>query len=151
MGVYLVLHLLAAVVWVGGMFFAYVCLRPVVADVLEPPHRLVLWAGVFARFFVWVWGAVCLLLVSGHSMIAVQGGMVAVAVHVHLMMLLGYVMVLLFGYLYFWPYLSLKRLVAEKRWPDAAKQLNRIRQIVAVNLSLGVVVVILGSGGRFLL
>lgn len=151
MGLFLVLHLLAAVAWVGGMFFAYVCMRPVVATVLEPPQRLTLWAGVFTRFFVWVWGAVCLLLVTGHSMIAVLGGMAAVAFHVHLMMLLGYVMALLFGYLYFWPYLSLKRLVSEQRWPDAAKQLNRIRQIVAVNLSLGVVVVIVGSGGRFFL
>ncbi|WP_432473106.1 CopD family protein [Amphritea sp. HPY] len=150
MGILLGLHLLAAIVWVGGMFFAYICLRPVAADVLEPPQRLVLWEGVFSRFFVCVWGAVCLLLVSGHGMIAVLGGMAAVPVHVPLMMLWGYPMVLLFGYLYFWPYLSFKSLVAEQRWPDAAKQLNRIRQIVVINLCLGLIVVLLGSSGRFL-
>lgn len=150
MGVLLGLHLLATVVWVGGMFFAYICLRPVAADVLEPPQRLLLWAGVFERFFSWVWGAVCLLLVSGHSMVALLGGMAEVAVHIHLMMLWGYPMVLLFGYLYFWPYLSYKRLVAEQRWSDAAKQLNRIRKVVAINLCLGLVVVLLGSAGRFL-
>jgi uncharacterized membrane protein len=31
MGIALALHVLSAVVWVGGMFFAYLCLRPAVA------------------------------------------------------------------------------------------------------------------------
>ena len=34
----LTLHLLSAVVWVGGMFAAYLCLRPA-AGPLEPPQR----------------------------------------------------------------------------------------------------------------
>ena len=50
MGVALLLHLLGVVVWVGGMFFAYMALRPVGAAMLEPPQRLSLWAGVFGTF-----------------------------------------------------------------------------------------------------
>ncbi len=46
------LHLLAAVVWVGGMFFAWMILRPAAVDILEPPARLRLWLSVFKRFFV---------------------------------------------------------------------------------------------------
>lgn len=46
----LVLHSLAAAVWVGGMFFAYMALRPA-AGALEPPQRLTLWRGTFDRFF----------------------------------------------------------------------------------------------------
>ncbi|MCX7168828.1 MAG: hypothetical protein NTY41_00670, partial [Proteobacteria bacterium] len=57
----LFLHLISVTVWVGGMFFAYVCLRPVVAAQLQPPQRLPLWAAVFARFFPWVWLAVVLI------------------------------------------------------------------------------------------
>ena len=46
------LHLLAAVIWVGGMFFAYMVLRPS-AGLLEPAARLPLWQRVFGHFFPW--------------------------------------------------------------------------------------------------
>ena len=59
------LHLFGIVVWVGGMFFAYMVLRPVAADVLQPPERLRLWNGVFSRFFNWVWLAIGGILVRG--------------------------------------------------------------------------------------
>ena len=48
--VLLMLHLSSAIVWVGGMFFAYVCLRPAAIELLEPPARLRLWRGVFSRW-----------------------------------------------------------------------------------------------------
>jgi hypothetical protein len=47
------LHTLAAVVWVGGMFFAYNVLRPSTGP-LEPAERLALWQRVLSRFFPWV-------------------------------------------------------------------------------------------------
>ncbi|MEI9804681.1 MAG: hypothetical protein WDN48_09810 [Pseudolabrys sp.] len=50
----LTLHILSAVVWVGGMFAAYLCLRPA-AGALEGPQRLALWRAFFAKFFPWVW------------------------------------------------------------------------------------------------
>ena len=40
MSVTITLHLLSAVIWVGGMFFAYMVLRPAAATLLEPPQRL---------------------------------------------------------------------------------------------------------------
>ena len=58
------IHLLAALIWVGGMFFAYVVLRPAAVEALEPPQRLRLWDAAFRRFFVWVWGAVVVLPAS---------------------------------------------------------------------------------------
>ena len=36
----LLLHLSGVIVWVGGMFFAHFCLRPVAALQLPPPQRL---------------------------------------------------------------------------------------------------------------
>jgi len=38
------LHVLAAVVWVGGMFFAWMVLRPAAVSALQPPERLMLWS-----------------------------------------------------------------------------------------------------------
>ena len=55
------LHILAAIVWIGGMFFAVLVLRPS-AFPLEPPDRLALWRRVFQRFFSWVWLSLALLL-----------------------------------------------------------------------------------------
>jgi uncharacterized membrane protein len=61
----LLLHLLAVIVWIGGMFFAHYCLRPVAAEQLPPPQRLPLLAAVLGRFFRFVTVALVLLWVSG--------------------------------------------------------------------------------------
>ena len=50
------IHLLGAAIWVGGMFFALLVLRPSLS-VLEPPARLALHGAVFSRFFRIVWHA----------------------------------------------------------------------------------------------
>jgi hypothetical protein len=47
-------HNLAVVIWVGGMFFALVVLRPS-AGHLDPAVCLALWERVLQRFFVWSW------------------------------------------------------------------------------------------------
>ncbi len=51
MGIAISLHLLASVIWVGGMFFAFMFLRPAAANLLEAEQRFPLWANVFKRFF----------------------------------------------------------------------------------------------------
>ena len=85
------LHLLAVVIWVGGMFFAYMALRPAAASLLEPPQRMPLWVGTFARFFPWVWTAVILLPVTGYWMIfTVFGGFQSLALYIHIMQGLGF-------------------------------------------------------------
>ena len=152
MGIALLLHLLAAVVWVGGMFFAYVALRPVAAAQLEPPARLTLWVGVFKAFFPWVFAAIVTLLLSGYWMVlSFYGGFDAIGMHVHLMIWAGYVMILLFFHVFFAPFKRLKRAVAAADWPAGAKSLAQIRVLIGINLSIGLVVVAIASGGRYLL
>jgi uncharacterized membrane protein len=133
------LHVLATVIWVGGMFFAHQCLRPAAIATLEPPQRLALWRAVFGRFFVWVWAAVIVLILSGQAMILQMGGMAAVPLHVHVMVGIGYVMAAIYAYLYFMPYAALKRGVAAGNWPAAGAALNRIRVLVGTNLTLGLI------------
>ena len=152
MGIALLLHLLAAVVWVGGMFFAYVVLRPVAAAQLEPPARLTLWVGVFKVFFPWVFAAIVTLLLSGYWMVlSFYGGFDAIGMHVHLMIWAGYVMILLFFHVFFAPFKRLKRAVAAADWPAGARSLAQIRVLIGINLSIGLVVVAIASGGRYLL
>ena len=61
-------HILSVVIWVGGMFFAYMALRPAAISTLEPPLRLQLWRQTFKHFFPWVWAAIITLLVTGFWM-----------------------------------------------------------------------------------
>jgi uncharacterized membrane protein len=152
MGFAALLHVISAVIWVGGMFFAYMVLRPVAAGQLEPPARLTLWAGVFDNFFPWVWSAILAILATGFWMIfAVFGGMGGVGLYVHAMLGLGLLMVLIFLHVYFAPYRRLKRAVAAQDWPSGGKQLAQIRLLVGVNTIIGLLTVAIASGGRYLI
>ena len=145
----LALHILGAVVWVGGMFAAYVCLRPA-AGPLEAPQRLKLWRGFFALFFIWVWVSIIFLLGSGYWMVFEKfGGFAHLPVYVNVMQAIGWVMILLFLYLFHVPWLRFKRAVDAGDFATAAGHHNRIRQIVAINLPLGLIVVIIGATGRY--
>jgi len=145
----LAVHILAAVIWVGGMFFAYVALRPS-AGPLEPALRLPLWHRVFGRFFPWVWASIVALVASGYVMVFLGfGGFRAVGLHVHVMQTTGIIMVLIFLHLFFAPWRRFGRAVAAGELPAAGKQLEQIRILVATNLILGLITVIVGASGRY--
>ena len=151
MSVLVALHVLAAVVWVGGMFFAYVCLRPVAAKLLEPPQRLTLWRQVLGRFFVWVWASVALLFLTGYAMVfAVFNGFGGVGIYVHIMHGLAVVMLIIFAHVFFAPYRRLRRHVDAQEWPAGGKALAQIRRLVGANLLIGIGVLVAASGGRWL-
>lgn len=143
----LFLHVLSVVVWVGGMFFAYMTLRPVAASVLEPPLRLTLWAGVFDKFFPWVWTSVVLILLSGLHMFMAMGGVDAPH-YTRTMLVLGVIMMLIFGHVFFSPYRKLKRAVADQDWPAGGVALAQIRKLIGVNLVLGLVIIAVVFAGR---
>jgi uncharacterized membrane protein len=143
------LHQLATLVWVGGMFFAHVALRPVANGLLDPPLRLLLMGGVLGRFFPWVWLSIALLW--GTGLWIFLGAMGAKAgEHVYLMMAIALVMTVLFVYLWFVPFRHLKGAVTSADWPAAGTRLARIRQIILTNLILGLITAVAGSAGRFL-
>ncbi|MDP1635250.1 MAG: CopD family protein [Gallionellaceae bacterium] len=141
MTLFKLIHVLAVLVWVGGMFFAYMVLRPAAVDVLQPPERLRLWNNVFHRFFNWVWGAVLLILATGLYMIYQYGGMSHAPTFVHVMLLLGVVMTFIYGYVYFGCYVPFSLYVAKEHWKEAGEILGRIRKWVGLNLALGLVTI----------
>jgi uncharacterized membrane protein len=151
MPVLIALHLLAAVIWVGGMFFAYMALRPAAASLLEPPLRLPLWSQTFKRFFLWVWIAVALLPITGYVMVfGFFGGMSGLGLHIHVMQGLGWIMIALYLHVYFAPYRRMNQAIAAQDWKEAGRRLGQIRKIVATNLTLGILVVVIASSGRYL-
>ncbi len=144
------LHLLSAVIWVGGMFFAYLILRPVAALQFEPPERLTLWANIFSKFFPWVWAAIFLLVGTGLWLIQHKfGGMKFVTIHIHIMLSLGMIMALIFVYLFFKPNRQLQRAVSQQNWPEAGQALAQIRTLIGANLHLGLITIVVASAGRY--
>ena len=145
----LVLHALAAAVWVGGMFFALLALRPATAP-LEPGPRLELWSRVLERFFAWVMAAIVLLLASGYGMIfGVYAGFRGVGLHINIMQGVGIIMMILFFHLYFAPWRRFRAAMGRQDYPAAAGQLNQLRVIVMINLILGLITIAVGSSGRY--
>jgi uncharacterized membrane protein len=143
------LHAVGAVVWVGGMFLIYVCLRPALGT-LEPPQRLRLMRATLGKFFPFVWGSIVIILVSGYWMLFVTfGGFSGVGMHIHWMQMFGWAMIGLFVWLFHGPWLAFKRAVDAQDWPGAAASLEQIRQIVAANLPVGLLVIAIGVSGRY--
>ena len=150
MGIAVLLHVMAVVIWVGGMFFAYMALRPVAAEQLEPPARLRLWVGVFGRFFPWVWLSIAVILATGFWVIfSIFGGIGPSGRYVHLMLATGIVMMLIFMHVFFAPYGRLKKAVVAEDWPAGGKALGQIRSLVGTNTLIGLITIAIASGGRY--
>lgn len=141
------LHVLFAVLWVGGMFFTWACLRPA-AGALDAPVRASLWAAVLSRFFAVVLIAVPVMLASGLWLVMQYGGFAVVRPHIHIMFGLGILMMLLFFHVFFAPFKRLKRAVAAGDSALAVRQLGQLRTLVGINLLLGLIVVVVASAGR---
>lgn len=144
MALAVVLHALSAVVWVGGMFFAWLLLRPA-SGALEAGARLALWHRLLGRFLTWVAVAVLLLFGTGFYMIAALGGMGRVSAWVHVMLALAVAMTLLFGWAWWGPFRSLRAALRAADRVAAGAQLQRIARLVGVNLALGLVTVAAGG------
>jgi uncharacterized membrane protein len=136
------LHLLMATLWVGGMFFALAVLRPSLA-VLSPADRLTFHAQVFRRFALVVWHAMPITLLTGYALLfGVYGGFRGTHWSIHVMHALGLVMGVVYLVLFFGPYRKF-------RAQPAAEHVRGIRNLMAINLVLGLVIVALAGAGRY--
>ena len=129
-------HLAAAIFWLGGMAFMVMALRPVLAEQLAPPQRLLLIAAVLRRFFTVVAVSIAVLLATGLPML-LETGMARAPPGWHVMLGLGLAMMLLFGHIYFSPYRKLKLAVASADWPQGGRCADQIAMLVKINLGLG--------------
>jgi uncharacterized membrane protein len=135
------LHLLSAVLWVGGMFFAYVVLRPSLAAI-EAPQRMLLHTQVFRRFFLVVWHVMPLIIITGFAMLGFIGGIANAPWQIHTMLGLGLLMAAVFLAIFFGPYRQFRRTIDRNRM---ASSLDNVRKLIGVNLILGLLTVIVAG------
>jgi uncharacterized membrane protein len=139
----LAVHILSAVAWVGGMFYALVVLRPALG-VLDASARLQIHLITLKRFFLVVWHAMPLMLLTGWGMIALAGwGMAHLPWYVNAMQGLALVMAAIFLFTYFAPYRRLRRAIR-----PGPELLDRIRLAITINLAIGVAIVVVAAFGQ---
>jgi len=138
-GIWLFVHLLGVILWLGGMFFVLYCLRPAI-PVLPGADRAPLMVAALTRFFNYVTGAIVLIWLSG-LMLLVPVGMKNAPGGWHIMIGAAAVMTVLFVVIRWMIFPAVRQATSEGELPVAAKGLNRIRWLVVVNLLLGLVAV----------
>lgn len=144
----LALHVLFAVVWVGGMAFAILALRPALA-VLEPPQRVALMGRVHKRFFLIIWHAMPIVILSGYWLLFGHfGGFRGAGWHVHLMHLTGLVMALVYLAIFFGPWKRMRLALAASDVKAAAAANDGIRRMVSANLLIGLFTIAIAAWGR---
>jgi uncharacterized membrane protein len=139
-------HIVAVAVWVGGMFFAHFCLRPAAFEVLPPPQRLPLMVAALGRFFRWVALAIALLWVSGIARL-VQVGFAEAPPAWHAMAAVALAMTAIFVFIAHGLFPQVRRRVEAQQFPEAAAVLGRLRQLVALNLVLGIATIAIATMG----
>lgn len=144
------LHVIAVIVWIGGMFLGVVAIRPALAE-LDVPTRARLFAGIVGRFLPWVWAAMVTLLGSGFYMVSTSfdGGISGTPWFVRLMMGLGLFMMMLMAHVSFAPYRRLKRALAAKDDALAAKAMKQMGLLMTVSLVLGLIVILAAMMGAY--
>ena len=138
------LHLIAGIVWMGGMTFMLLALRPAALASLDAQPRALLMAEVFKRFYVLVLLAIALLFTTGTHLYTatfraakLATGQGSVPLGWNVMLVLGLAMMLIFGHIYFAGFKKYKRAVAAGQWPIAAKVAGLMHTMTLINFTLG--------------
>ncbi len=142
-GLVLALHLLAMTVWVGGMAYTLLVLRPSLG-LLDQTQRNSVHLQTLTRFFRLVWHVMPLVLASGWAMLFFrEGGFANPDWHINTMQGLAIVMAAVFLYAYFGPFRKARRAIR----PQPAT-FESIRSLVSLNLVIGVAIVVVASLGH---
>jgi len=142
------LHALAATIWVGGLFFMVGILRPAASSV-PLAERLPLLSVAMGRFFLWIWIAIIVMLITGYAMVGLLGGMARVPLYINVMQTLAWVMFLLYGHMFFSPWKRVRAALNAGALGDAGRAMNQIRIFATISLVLGLAIIAIASGGSY--
>lgn len=147
------IHLLSLFVWIGGMMFSHFSLRKPLA-MLALDQRVPFVRQVMLRFLNAVSISVVLVLLSGLWMIgrtARQFARTGLTFEMPwswtFMATFGIIMIAIFGHIRVVLYRRLSQSVKSADWTSGAAAINSIRQWMAVNLGLGVLIIVVAVLG----
>lgn len=138
------IHLVAAILWMGGMAFMLMALRPAAVALMQPPERLMLMGAVWRRFFPVVLVSAIALFATGANLyttlfraLKAATGEGSVPSGWNLMLVLGLLMMVIFAYLYGFTYPKFKRAMSALDWPLAGKVAAQVHRLMVANFILG--------------
>ena len=144
------LHTLAVIVWVGGLFLLCVVFQPSTRD-LDTETAMSLWHRMLSRFFAWAWISLLLILATGIGMVFLTfGGFSNVPMLHQVNRAIGIPAIALYGYLYFGPWRQYRRAMARHDLIAAQTGITRIRVVMAIILTLGLVASVVSAAGRYI-
>lgn len=148
MSIAMTLHIIGVIIWVGGMFFAHMLLRPALNDSLEAPQRLSLLLRVFDGFFPWVWVAVIAIVASGFWMLFMfyEDN---IGLWLGFMTVVGILMSAIFVFIYAIPYQQIGVARKEDDKPKLVEAVSLIRQLILINLTFGMLVTVVAVVGKY--
>ncbi|MCQ8241385.1 CopD family protein [Rhizosaccharibacter radicis] len=136
-GLVLTVHLLGMATWIGGGAYALFVLNPSLR-LLDNTQRVSIQLQTLKRYFLLVWHAMPLVLISGWLMLFFrEGGFANPDWHLHAMQGLGLLMAAVFLYAFFGPFRKARRAIR----PQPAL-FDRLRGLVTLSVFLGILVVI---------
>ena len=144
------LHVVATIVLLGGLFFASVVFRPI-ARGLDVATASSLWLQILSRLFAWGWVSLLLILATGIAMVSLKfGGFSGVPMIHRGNMAIGIPAIALFGYAFFGPWRQCRRTISRRHWAAAEKELTRVRVLMGIVLTLGLVASVVSAVGRYI-
>ncbi len=138
------IHLVAAIIWMGGMAFMLQALRPAAIALLQPPERLMLMGAVWRRFFPVVLVSIVALFLSGTNLytttfraVKAAVGQGSVPLGWNVMVVAGLLMMVIFAYIFWVVYAKFKRAIDVQDWPLAGLLAARVHVLMVSNFVLG--------------
>jgi uncharacterized membrane protein len=144
------LHVLAAIVLLGGLFFASLVFKPL-AHGLDIETASSLRQRMLSPFFAWGWVSLLLILGTGVAMVFLKfGGFSGVPMIHRANMVIGIPVIVLFGYVFFGPWRAYRRVMARRDWTAAQREIGRVRVLMLLILGLGFVASVVSAVGRYI-
>ncbi len=130
------LHLVAAIVWMGGMAFILLAMRPAALAVLQGPPRPQLILAALQRFFPLVWLSIAVILLTGLGLLLAVG-FARAPIGWHAMFGIGLLMMAIFAHIYFAPFRRARRAADAQDWPAVGRAIAQMHPLVVLNFVLG--------------
>ena len=145
MSVVAAIHVLAATIVAGGLFFACIIMRPAAGSV-DPGVRLPLWRRTFQRFFLWYAGAILAMNATGY-LLAIGSGTTP-TLELHLKHAFGWILLLLVTYIYVVPFRRMEIAMGQGERPRAAQHLRHAHRILYLALAFALLAMAFGAEGN---
>ncbi|MFN3599018.1 MAG: hypothetical protein ACK4VK_04705 [Aquificaceae bacterium] len=125
----LFLHLFFAVVWIGGMIYSLLFLRPSLREITQQETRDRFLRAVFSKFFLAVWISILVIFISGMGLWHGYRRDFTENTLFHTKLFLFGLMAFLFFYIYFFLFRK--------------NRLTHIPNLIGVNLLMGILILLI--------